>query len=114
MKQGEGRGRLSAGESETGAVSRSMPTGRCGVPVFRCGSWWVKGCVEAVEYPGIRKGGPSQRGRHLAMGAHCRGGGMSEYFFRMRCWQPLPVESHFLHNEVAQVGIEEEINGEAV
>ena len=39
---------------------------------------------------------------------------MPKYFFRMRYWQPLPVENHLLHNEVAQVGIEGEINAEAV
>ena len=37
---------------------------------------------------------------------------MSKRFF-LRCWQPLPAENHLLHNGVAQVGIEEEINAEA-
>ena len=32
----------------------------------------------------------------------------------MRCWQPLPVENHLLHNEVAQIGIEGEINVESI
>ena len=39
---------------------------------------------------------------------------MLKYFFHMRYWQPLPVENHLLHNEVAQLRIEGEINAEAV
>ena len=54
------------------------------------------------------KGGPRPRG------AAPGGGGMSKYFFRMPRWQPLPVENHLLHNEVAQIGIEGEKNTEAV
>ena len=59
-------------------------------------------------YRNQEKGGHAKGGRHLARG------GMSKYFFGMRWWQPLPVENHFLHNEVAQIGIEGEINTEAV
>ena len=61
-----------------------------------------------------QKGGDAQGGRHLVRGAQYRGGGMSKYFFRMRCWQLPPVENDLLHNEVDQVGIEGEINVEAV
>ena len=62
MKQGEGRGRLSAGESETGAVSRSMPTGRCGVrvhtsPYESIQVWWVKGYSRGWERVGLAQTG---------------------------------------------------------
>ena len=66
-----------------------------------------------VAYPEIRKRGGQARGGGAWPGAHiAEGGSMS--FFRMRFWQPLPFEHSLLHNEVAQVPIEEEINTEAV
>ena len=58
---------------------------------------------------GQAQGGSTWPGEHTA-----EGGGMLKYFFRMHCWQPLPVENHLLHNEVAQVGIERDINAEAL
>ena len=72
------------------------------------------GLFAPVAHPGIMKRGAKPKGRHLARGAHCRGGGISKYFFHMRCWQPLPVDNHVLHNEVSQVVIERDINVKAV
>ena len=46
--------------------------------------------------------------------ATAEGGSMSKHFFPYALLANAPVENHLLHNEVDQVGIEGEINVEAV
>ena len=70
-------------------------------------------------------GAAPARGRHLTRGAHCPGGRHVKIFFFVcaagkakmvqgSLVQRWPVENHLLHNEVAQVRIEEQINAEAI
>ena len=53
------------------------------------------------------RGGGTWPGAHTAEGAVC------EIVVFLRCWQPVPAENHLLHNGVAKVGIEKDINTEA-
>ena len=61
------------------------------------------------------KGGAKPKGAAPSQGRTLpRGAASQNTFFRLRCWQPLPAENHLLRNEVAEVGIEGEINAEVV
>ena len=72
---------------------------------------WVavgSGVSRNREKGGHAQGGGTWPGAHTAEGRHVK-----MFFFSLRCWQPLSAENHLLHNGVAQVGIETEINAEA-